>query len=103
MAPGGTDTSVVNKLLGQFEQQSGQSVSSPGFNFDSLAQFATEQTGSSIPREILEQIIKAKVQQVRQNNLAESRSAMHHALPAAQVLYDNTHARRPAFAVAQMI
>ena len=66
MAPGGTDTSIVNKLLGQFEQQSGQSVSNPGFNFDSLAQFATEQTGSSIPKTILEQIVKAKVQQVRQ-------------------------------------
>ena len=89
MAPGGTDTSIVNKLLGQFEQQSGQSVSNPGFNFNSLAQFATEQTGNSIPKEILEQIVKAKVQQVtlQTSSLLRRDSSM----PAFPKAYDVVH------------
>jgi len=64
MAPGGTDTSVINKLLGMYEQRSGQSVQSPGFNMSSLAQFATEQTGQSMPTEMIEQLVKWKVQQM---------------------------------------
>ena len=51
----------INKLLGMYEQRSGQSVQSPGFNMNSLAQFATEQTGQSMPTEIIEQLVKWKV------------------------------------------
>ena len=51
----------INKLLGMYEQRSGQSVSSPGFNMNSLAQFATEQTGQSMPTHIMEQLVKWKV------------------------------------------
>ena len=51
----------INKLLGMYEQRSGQSVQSPGFNMNSFAQFATEQTGQSMPTEIIEQLVKWKV------------------------------------------
>ena len=53
--------SQINKLLGMYEQRSGQSVQSPGFNMNSLAQFATEQTGQSMPTEVIEQLVKWKV------------------------------------------
>ncbi len=55
----------INKLLGMYEQRSGQSVQSPGFNMSSLAQFATEQTGQSMPTEVIEQLVKWKVTPLR--------------------------------------